>query len=57
MGFVSSIGAGSGATGFSDFGFLISDEGWDGVAVVGDEVGEGRPGPGRREPRSIISTG
>jgi hypothetical protein len=57
MGFVSLIGAGSGATGFSDFRFLISDEGWDGVAVVGDEVGEGRPGPGRREPRSIISTG
>jgi hypothetical protein len=57
MGFVSSIGAGSGATGFSDFGFLISDVGWDGVAGTGDEVGEGRPGPGRREPKSIISTG
>ena len=35
----------------------ISDAGLDGVAGVGDEVGEGRPGPGRREPRSIISTG
>ena len=57
MGFVSSIGAGSGATGFSDFRFLISDVGWDGVAGTGDEVGEGRPGPGRREPKSIISTG
>jgi hypothetical protein len=57
MGFVSLIGAGSGATGFSDFGFLISDEGWGGLAGVGDEVGEGRPGPGRREPKSIISTG
>jgi hypothetical protein len=57
MGFVSLIGAGSGATGFSDFGFWISDEGWDWVAGVGDEVGEGRPGPGRREPKSIISTG
>ncbi len=57
VGFISSIGAGFGATGISDFGFLISDEGWDGVAGVGDDVGEGRPGPGRREPKSIISTG
>ena len=57
VGFISSIGAGFGATGISDFGFLISDAGWNGVAGAGDELGEGRPGPGRREPRSIISTG
>ncbi len=37
--------------------FGISDAAWVGVAGAGDEVGEGRPGPGRREPRSIISTG
>ena len=57
VGFISSMGAGFGATGISDFGFLISDAGWDGVAGAGDEVGEGSPGPGRRGPRSIISTG
>ena len=37
--------------------FGIYYAGWVGVAGAGDEVGEGRPGPGRREPRSIISTG
>ena len=57
VGFVSSIGASLGTTGVSDFGFWISDAGWVGLGCVEDAVGEGRPGPGRRDPRSIISTG
>ncbi len=57
VGFVSLIGAGLGTTGVSDFGFWISDAGWVGLGSTVDAVGEGRPGPGRRDPRSIISTG
>jgi len=52
VGFVSSTGVGLGATGISDFdSWLLGADGVD------EEVGEGSPGPGRREPRSTISTG
>ena len=57
IGFVSSTGVGLGITGISSFGFWLVDAGWGVLGCSGEEVGEGRPGPGRRDPRSIISTG